>query len=143
MTQYIVDAADIAEVRAGTARINGKEVLIADGDMRTATRRIFAVLAKNPDLGIVSGLGLSTKSSTVGQYRRLSVPELEQLILDSFTLVREQLRGDGQCRLEILEGPPSKFWVVTLHQGRWLTDEVCSWFPPIIKQDKIKLITRP
>jgi hypothetical protein len=142
MTTYITDPKDIQEVRDGSAKINGKSVLIADGDMRTATRAIFRALSSNPDLAIVGGLGIAKKSSA-NQWRKLSVPDLKALVLDSFVLVREQIRGDGQCRLEVLDGPPTPFWLPTLLQGRWISTEVESWFPPIIKQEKIKLITRP
>jgi hypothetical protein len=130
MKTYITDPADIAEVRNGSARINGKEVLIADGDMKTATKRIFFAFKDNPDLAIVAGMGLAKKSSTISQYRKLSVPELKELILKYFVLVREQPGvSGGPCRLEVLDGPPGPFWIPTLLQGRWLNDEVCSWFP--------------
>jgi hypothetical protein len=138
MKTYITDPADIAQVRDGSARINGKEVLIADGNMKIATRAIFRALSSSPDLAIVGGLGLARKSTAINQYRKLSVPELRELILEKFVLVREQVRGDGQCRLEVLDGPPTPFWIPTLLQGRWLTEEVASWFPAI-RQDKVKL----
>jgi hypothetical protein len=138
MKSYITDPADIAQVRDGSARINGKEVLIADGNMKNATRAIFRALSSNPDLAIVAGLGLAKKSTAINQYRKLNVPELTKLILEKFVLVREQVRGDGQSRLEVLDGPPTPFWVPTLLQGRWLTEEVASWFPAI-RQDKVKL----
>jgi hypothetical protein len=141
MKTYITDSKDIAEVRDGTAQINGKSALIADADMRTATKRIFHTLSSNPDLAIVTGVGLAKKSSA-GLWRKLTVPELSGLVLDHFVLVREQVRGDGQCRLEILDGPPTPFWIPTLLQGGWIDTEVESWFPAI-RQEKVKIITRP
>jgi hypothetical protein len=143
MKTYITDKKDIEDVRNGTARINGKEILLVDANMKTATRRIFSALSKNPDIALVAGLGLCLKSSAIGQWRRISVPELKALVLDAFVLVREQTRGDGQCRLEILPDVPNPFWLPTVLQGRWIDPEVESWFPPIIKQDKVKIITRP
>ena len=125
MKTYITDPKDIQAVRDGTASINGKSVLIADSDMRTATKRIFFAFKDDPDLAIVAGLGLAKKSSAVGQYRRLSVPELKELILEKFVLVREQAGvSGGPPRLEILSDPPSPFWLVTILQGRWIDPEV-------------------
>jgi hypothetical protein len=141
MKTYISDPQDIAEVRNGTARIGGKEVLLADADMRTATKRIFFTLSKNLELALVAGLGLSVKSSA-NQWRRISVPELKALILDNFVLVREQT-GPAGSRLEILTDVPTPLWIPTILQGRWLDSEVESWFPPVIKQDKIRIIKRP
>jgi hypothetical protein len=64
--------------------------------------------------------------------------------LANFQLVREQAGvSGGPPRLEILSDVPNNFWLVTIMQGRWLSSEVESWFPPVVKQDKIKLISRP
>jgi len=141
MKTYITDPQDIAQVRAGTARIGGKEVLLADSDMKTATKRIFFTLSKKPELALVAGLGLSVKSSA-NQWRRISVPELKALVLDAFVLVKEQTGAAGS-RLEVLNDVPTPFYLPTILQGRWLDSEVESYFPPVIRQDKIRIVKRP
>jgi hypothetical protein len=139
MKTYITDPTIIAEVREGSARINGKLVLPTE-EIRVAAKRIFFAFKDNPDLAICAGLGLC-KKNTANQWRRLSVPEFKELVLNQFLLVREQLGEGGRCRLEVLDGPPP-FWVVTLMQGRWLDTEVQGWFP-VIEQPKVTIIARP
>lgn len=141
MTAYITSPSDIADARAGTGRLNDKEVLLVGSDMRSATKRIFTALAGNPELAVVTGLGLSVKSMT-GQWRKIGLVEFKKLILDKFVLAREETGTDGRCRLRILSDVPHNFWLVSIMQGRWLTDDVQALFPKI-GQPKIKIITRP
>lgn len=144
MNTYITDPADIEQVRNGTAKLNGKEVIITNDDLRIITKKIFFALKDNPDLAIIPHLGLSKKSTTaLNQYQTVTVSELEELVLEHFTLTKEQPGvSGGPPRLEVLDRPPNEFWILNLRQGRWLTPEVVNWFP-VIEQPKAKIITRP
>ena len=141
MNAYLTEPSDVEAVKNGTASIGGKPLLAVDADMRTATERIFRVLSENPNLAIVAGLGLSAKAST-GLWKRLSVPELRDLILSIFILLKPEVGEDGRTRFRILDGPPNPIWVATLTQNRWLNDHVQSWFPAI-KQPKVQIIKNP
>ena len=123
--EYITD---VESVRNGTATHDGKQVLATD-DIRIATKRILRTLSSNPDLALVSGLGLSIIGSH-RHYRRISVLELKELVLEQFVLVRPEVGNGGRTRFRVLCDPPP-FWLPTLLQGRWIDDEVQSWFKTV------------
>jgi hypothetical protein len=128
MKTYITDPSDIAAVKRGEGELNGKPVLLVSSDMASATKRIFAELAKTPVLAIVGGLGLCIKVDAKPPWRKISLAEFRALVLEAFTLVKEQIGDGGKSRLEVLDGPPNALWLPTVLQARWLTNEVQGWF---------------
>jgi hypothetical protein len=141
-TKCITDPSEIAAVHSGEARIDGKFVLPTE-NIKHAAKRIYFSLATNSDLRIVAGIGLAKRSDSGQWYRRLTVPELQALVLEHFVLVREKVGPGGVVRLEILDGMPNAFWLPSLMQHRWIDAEVESWFKPVIKQEKVRIVTNP
>ena len=141
ITQYITLPDEVAAVRNDSAKIGAKSVLPID-DLRIATQRIFRTLSGNPELALVSGLGLAIKGSHQ-QYRKLSVADIRQLFLEKFVLVKPEAGANGQTRFRVLTDADQVpfFWPSVL-QGRWITPEVESFFPEI-KPPQAKLIRRP
>ena len=141
MTAYITSPSDVADVRDGKGKLNGKEVLLVSSDMRATSRRVFTALAGDPELAVVTGMGLCVKN-VAGDWRRIGLVEFKERVLNRFTLAREEISNDGRCRLRILSDVPSPFWAVSLLQGRWLTDDLQALFPKI-EQPKVRIINRP
>jgi len=139
--QYIIKPADIAAIRNGEGKLNDKEVLLVGADMKTATKRVFHALSGNPELALLTGLGLSVKSGS-NQWRKIGLAELKALVLNRFILVREQVGQGGRVRMEVLNDVPNAFWLPTLMQGRWIDAEVQSWFSRV-EQPKVRVISNP
>jgi hypothetical protein len=138
MSTYITDPKDIESIHSGEARIDGKLVLPVD-DVTKAARRIYRELANNPELA-VTGIGLSIKN-VPGEWVRISLAKFRELVLDAFTLVKQQTGEGGRIRFEVLAEPPS-FWLQTLLHSRWLDTEAQSYWPKIA-QPPAKIIARP
>jgi hypothetical protein len=119
--KFIVDPDSVELALCGALRRDGKFVLVVNENVRSAALQILSALSRREDLGYLPCKGLAVQGAD-RRWRKVSLPEWVNLIMDEFVITKLEIGNGGRKRLRIISELPRTF-AATIQQQRFSRDD--------------------